>query len=262
MDKEYKYFDKIDVDYICQLPYGFPDTDKECSRIKQAYEDKYKDCDLDNIYKIPFQKPILSEIYVHMCRILPFKDLIYMYKWKVQKYDHGIGITTSEQIKQFFDELSMILNGGLVVNIDDFNAYVNKTFPYNPAYSSNLNERLALQTSLSQEQLKELFNELVEKRYIEASENTFLACFGYKEGEANDEKIIWLKTAVEFEILLKNIVTKENNPKNSIQGLPRNKIEKWFVDKKNKVIKAQKKITNEENSYPIFLIIQKIIHPI
>ena len=159
-----------------------------------------------------------------------------------------------------------------LLGIDDDELYVNFTtyiqdFGYkgmldkdknDSNQSTNPNERLALQTSLSQEQLKELFNKLVEKRYIEASENTFLACFGHYAGESYNQTIKWLKKLVEFEILLKNIVTKENNPKNSIPGLPRNKIEKWFVDKKNKVIKAQKKITNDESSYQIYSLLQEL----
>lgn len=257
MDKEYRYFDKIDIDYI-KVKNGDCNNLEEYNRIDCAKNDKYKDCDLDYIYVIPFQSHILEEIYIHMCTILPFKDPIYMYKWKVQEYNHGIGITTNEQIKQFFREISMILDRDEVHILDGFNTYVNSLLSNNPTYLSNPNERLALQTSLSQEQLKELFNKLVEKRYIEASENTFLACFGHYAGESYNQTIKWLKKLVEFEILLKNIVTKENNSNNSIPGLPRNKIEKWFVDKKNKVIKAQKKITNDESSYQIYSLLQEL----
>ena len=261
MDKEYKYFDKIDIDYI-KLKNGDCNNLEEYNRIDCAKKDKYKDCDLDNIYKIPFQSHILEEIYIRMCNILPFKDLIYMYKWKVQEYNHGKGITTNEQIKQFFREISMILDGGEVYILDGFNTYVNSLLSNNPTYLSNPNERLALQTSLSQVQLQELYNKLVEKKYIEASENTFLACFGHYAGGAGNEVIKWKKTAVEYEILLKNIVTKENNPKNFTLGLPRQKIEKWFVDKNKYVIKPQKKITNDEKGYPIYLLIQEFIDPI
>ena len=86
-----------------------------------------------------------------------------MYKWKVQEYNHGIGITTNEQIKQFFREISMILDRDDVYILDGFNTYVNSLLSNNPTYLSNPNERLALQTSLSQEQLQELYNKLVEK---------------------------------------------------------------------------------------------------
>lgn len=276
MDKEYKYFDKIDVNYIRLQRNGFTNHE-EYNTIIKPKNDKYKDCNLDNIDNASVKyKGIYDTIYHRMTRNIEFYDNLIWHKFFNEEYNGVKGVRTANEICLFYKELMHLLG------IDDNELYVNFTTyiqdfgskgmldkdnndsnqSTNPAYSSNPNERLALQTSLSQEQLKELFNELIEKGYIEASENIFLSCFGYKEGEANDEKIIWLKTAVEFEILLKNIVTKENNPKNSTPGLPRNKIEKWFVDKKNKVIKAQKKITNDEKGYPIYLLIQEFIDPI
>ena len=253
MEMEYKYFDKIDIDYI-KVRNCFNNLD-EFNRMNSAKKDKYKDCDLDNIYVIPFQSHILEEIYIHMCTILPFKDPIYMYKWKVQEYNHGIGITTNEQIKQFFREISMILDRDEVHILDGFNTYVNSLLSNNPTYSSNPNERLALQTSLSQEQLKELFNKLVEKRYIEASENTFLACFGYRD--EIEDKIIWKSTYVQFEIFISEIVQKEENSLNDTLCFPRKKINLWFLDKKSKEINVAKKINNRFDTYPIY----KIIHP-
>lgn len=274
VDVEYKYFDKIDVNYIRKHQQEFINKEEYYTFIKPKV-DKYKDSGLNDIDKGHVNyKGIYDTIYHKIGVDLKIYDNLIWHKFFNEEYNGVKGVRTANEICLFYKELMHLLG------IDDDELYVNFTTyiqdfrckgmldkdnndsnqSTNPAYSSNPNERLALQTSLSQEQLKELFNELIEKGYIEASENIFLSCFGYKEGEANDEKIIWLKTAVEFEILLKNIVTKENNPKNSSLGLPRNKIEKWFVDKKNKVIKAQKKITNDESSYQIYSLLQEIIH--
>ena len=276
MDKEYKYFDKIDVDYIHLQQNDFINQEEYKTIIKPK-NDKYKDCDLDYIDKASVTYiGIYDTIYHRITRDIEFYDSLIWHKFFNEQHNGVKGVRTAYEICLFYKELIDLLD------IDDIDKYVEFTdyvqrLEYegrlsidkydsnqstNPAYSSNPNERLALQTSLSQEQLKELFNKLVEKRYIEASENTFLACFGYYAGETNNQIIKWLKTAVEFEILLKNIVTKENNPKNSTLGLPRKKIKKWFVDKNNIVIKPQKKIANDNKSYPIYLLIQEFINPI
>lgn len=274
VDVEYKYFDKIDVDYIRLQRNGFTNHE-EYNTIIKPKNDKYKDCNLDNIDKGPVNyKGIYDTIYHKIGVDLKIYDNLIWHKFFNEEYNGVKGVRTANEICLFYKELMHLLG------IDDNELYVNFTtyiqdFGFkgmldkdnndsnqstNPAYSSNPNERLALQTSLSQEQLKELFNELIEKGYIEASENIFLSCFGYKEGESYNQTIKWLKKLVEFEILLKNIVTKENNPNNSTPGLPRKKIKKWFVDKNNKVIKAQKKITNDESSYQIYSLLQEIIH--
>lgn len=272
VDVEYKYFDKIDVDYIRLQRNGFTNHE-EYNTIIKPKNDKYKDCNLDNIDNASVKyKGIYDTIYHKIGVDLKIYDNLIWHKFFNEEYNGVKGVRTANEICLFYKELMHLLG------IDDDELYVNFTtyiqdFGYkgmldkdnndsnqstNPTYLSNPNERLALQTSLSQEQLKELFNKLVEKRYIEASENTFLACFGHYAGESYNQTIKWLKKLVEFEILLKNIVTKENNSNNSIPGLPRNKIEKWFVDKKNKVIKAQKKITNDESSYQIYSLLQEL----
>lgn len=276
VDVEYKYFDKIDVNYIRKHQQEFINKEEYYTFIKPKV-DKYKDSGLNDIDKGPVNyKGIYDTIYHKIGVDLKIYDNLIWHKFFNEEYNGVKGVRTANEICLFYKELMHLLG------IDDDKLYVNFTTyiqdfgskgmldkdnndsnqSTNPAYSSNPNERLALQTSLSQEQLKELFNELIEKGYIEASENIFLSCFGYKEGESYNQTIKWLKKLVEFEILLKNIVTKENNPKNSTLGLPRNKIEKWFVDKKNKVIKAQKNITNDEKGYPIYLLIQEFIDPI
>lgn len=278
MDKEYRYFDKIDVDYICLQKNGDCNNLEEYNTIIKPKNDKYKDCDLDKIDKASVTyKGIYDTIYHRITRDIEFYDSLIWHKFFKEEYNGVKGVRTADEICLFYKELMDLLGIDDIVKYVDFTDYVQRleyegrlsinkydsNQSTNPAaYSSNPNERLALQTSLSHEQLKELFNKLVEKRYIEASESTFLACFGYYAGETNNQTIKWLKTAVEFEILLKNIVTKENNIKNSTQGLPRKKIEKWFVDRNNKVINPQKKITNDEKGYPIYLLIQEFINPI
>lgn len=135
MDKEYRYFDKIDVDYICQLPYGFPDTDEECSRIKQAYEDKYKDSDLDNIHTKIFKPKVLEDIYYKMVLdYLPFKDKILMYKWFLEEHEGVKGVRTIDQIKDFFKEIIIIMDIDEVNLKLKFDAYVTETLSKVPNY--------------------------------------------------------------------------------------------------------------------------------
>ncbi len=122
---------------------------------------------------------------------------------------------------------------------------------------SNAKEsRETLKTEFSEEELIRIFNELVDIHFISDDLELFLACFGF--GEDNEENITWKSSQVEFEIFVGEIVQEEENLKNNIMGLPRTKINSWFVDKKNKPIKPtpKSKIRCGIESYKTY----KIIH--
>ena len=123
---------------------------------------------------------------------------------------------------------------------------------------NNSKMREPLKTNFSEEELKRIFNELVEQKYISCDEDLFLSCFGYKKEEKED-KIVWMKIKTEFEIFISEIVQKEKNPVNKEMCLPRKKINCWFVDGRKKPIKPtpKSKISCGIESYQTY----KIIHP-
>ena len=107
---EYKYFDTIDEKYIQFISQKFPSSSKESEEIINAKIEKYKykDIDLGSLYKIHSEPAVLYDIYLKIVSRLGFKDLILLYKWHVENYDHGIGIKTPYQVKQFYKELSVV----------------------------------------------------------------------------------------------------------------------------------------------------------
>lgn len=72
---------------------------------------------------------MLYDIYLEIVRRLGFKDQILLYKWYVENYDHGIGIKTPDQVKQFYKELLCILDKDYDKDLRDFNQYVDDKFP-------------------------------------------------------------------------------------------------------------------------------------
>jgi hypothetical protein len=128
MEYKYKYFDTIDEEYIQFFSQKFISSLEDLERIKNAKKEKYKDIDLDSLHKIHFETAVLYDIYMEIVWRLGFKDQILLYKWYVENYDHGIGIKTPDQVKQFYKELSCILNKGRIEDLKDFNQYVDNEF--------------------------------------------------------------------------------------------------------------------------------------
>lgn len=125
---EYKYFDTIDEEYIKYLPQKFiSSSDKRIINAKIAKIEKYKDIDLGSLHK--HLQGVLYDIYLEIVRRLGFKDEILLYKWYVENYDHGIGIKTPDQVKQFYKELLCILDKDYDKDLRDFNQYVDDKFP-------------------------------------------------------------------------------------------------------------------------------------
>lgn len=129
MEYKYKYFNTIDEEYIQYISQKFPSYSKESEEIINAKNEKYKDIDLRSLYKIEFKPKVLDYIYMKIVRRLGFKDPILLYKWHVEKYDHGIGIKTPDQVKQFYKELSCILDKDDIEDLIDFYQYVDNMFP-------------------------------------------------------------------------------------------------------------------------------------
>ncbi len=132
MEYKYKYFDTIDEEYIKSLSQKFISSSEDLKRIKNAKDEKdkkYKDIDLDSLHKIHSETAVLYDIYMEIVWRLGFKDEIFLYKWYVENYDHGIGIKTPDQVKQFYKELSCILDKDYVEDLKDFNQYVDDKFP-------------------------------------------------------------------------------------------------------------------------------------
>ncbi|MFA5541855.1 MAG: hypothetical protein WC984_09290 [Bacteroidales bacterium] len=128
MEYKYKYFDTIDEEYIQSQKFpSFPE-DEDSERIKNAKEEKYKNIDLRSLYKIHSEPAVLDYIYMEIVSRLGFKDPILLYKWHVENYDHGIGIKTPDQVKQFYKELSCILDKDNISYLIDFNQYVDNEF--------------------------------------------------------------------------------------------------------------------------------------
>lgn len=121
---EYKYFDTIDEKYIQYISQKFPSSSEK--EIINAKNKKYKDIDLDSLHK--HLQGVLYYIYMEIVWRLGFKDQILLYKWYVENYDHGIGIKTPDQVKQFYKELSCILDKGCIEDLKDFNQHVDNEF--------------------------------------------------------------------------------------------------------------------------------------
>lgn len=115
-------------------------------------------------------------------------------------------------------------------------------------------KREPLKTNIAETELKRIYNELVEQKYISCNEDLFLSCFGYKK-EDKEDKIVWMKIKTEFEIFISEIVQKEKNIVNNKDSLPRKKINSWFIDKNFKEIEAVKKISCGVDTYKIYNII-------
>ena len=128
MEYKYKYFDTIDEEYIQFFSQKFPSSLEDLERIKNAKDKKYKDIDLDSLHKIHSETAVLYDIYMEIVWRLGLKDEILLYKWHVEKYDHGIGIKTPDQVKQFYKELSCILDKDYVEDLINFNQYVDDEF--------------------------------------------------------------------------------------------------------------------------------------
>ena len=128
MEYKYKYFDTIDEEYIQCYSQKPPSSLEDYKRIENAKEEKYKNIDLRSLYKIHSEPAVLDYIYLKMVTRLGFKDPILLYKWYVENYDHGIGIKTPDQVKQFYKELLCILDKDYVEDLIDFNQYVDKEF--------------------------------------------------------------------------------------------------------------------------------------
>ena len=124
MEYKYKYFDTIDEKYIQFISQKFPSSSEK--GIINAKKEKYKDIDLDSLHK--HLKGVLYDIYMEIVWRLGFKDQILLYKWYEENYDHGIGIKTPDQVKQFYKELSCILDKDYVENLINFNQYVDNMF--------------------------------------------------------------------------------------------------------------------------------------
>lgn len=125
----YKYFDTIDEEYIQFFSQKFISSSEDLERIKNAKDKKYKDIDLGSLIDIEFKPAVLYDIYLKIVSRLGFKNPIFLYKWHVENYDHGIGIKTPDQVKQFYKELSCILDKDYVEDLIDFNQYVDNKFP-------------------------------------------------------------------------------------------------------------------------------------
>ena len=135
MDMEYKYFDKIDVDYIRLQRNGDCNNLEKYNRINCAKEDKYKDCDLDNISTKIFKPKVLEDIYYKMVQdYLSFKDKILMYKWFLEEHEGVKGVRTIDQIKDFFKEIIIIMDIDEVNLKLRFDAYVTETLSKVPNY--------------------------------------------------------------------------------------------------------------------------------
>ncbi|MBP1644926.1 MAG: hypothetical protein H6Q16_501 [Bacteroidetes bacterium] len=127
-----KYFDTIDEEYLRLILKEYPSIEEkeETARILKAKNKKYKDCDLDNLYK-ELPNNVLYDIYVYMINILEFKDKILMYKLYKQQYEDGIGINKSQDFKQFFRELSIIIDKDDIKKLNDFNLFVDSKLSNN-----------------------------------------------------------------------------------------------------------------------------------
>lgn len=136
MEYKYKYFNTIDEEYIQYISQKFPSSSEK--EIINAKIEKYKDIDLGSLYKIHFEPAVLYDIYLKIVRRLGFKDPILLHKWHLENYDHGIGIKTRDQVKQFYKELSCILGKDDVEVLDDFNQYVDDKFPKEKNNTDNI----------------------------------------------------------------------------------------------------------------------------
>lgn len=150
--------------------------------------------------------------------------------------------------------------------ISDINAILDKPKKKNVIVEEESNtdiennakkSRETLKPKLSKDELTQVFNKLVEKKFISDDLELFLACFGF--GEDNEKNITWKSSQVEFEIFVRELVQEEKNPVNKEMCLPRKKINCWFVDVRNKPIKPtpKNKISCGNESYQTY----KIIHP-
>ncbi len=209
---EYKYFDTIDEEYIQFFSQKFPSSLEDLERIKNAKIEKYKDIDLGSLYKIHFEPAVLYDIYMKIVRQLGFKDPILLYKWNVENYDHGIGIKTPDQVKQFYKELSCILDKDYVEDLDDFNQYVDNVFP---KVINNTNEPTKTQEVVSDDRINsETNNKQVNKQKKEPPkvEIDVEACVGSYD-EKQTEKLYGECNNVVFKYCkIEDFVNSLNNP--------------------------------------------------
>lgn len=142
------------------------------------------------------------------------------------------------------------------INIADILKKCNNSKFYEEYYdigeSETLNEnskvREPVKTSFDEKLIVEIFNSLVPK-YAQCEIDTLLALFG--KVPDNGDIIIWKGSKVELEVFLQLTIIEEQSSRNRM-GLPRKKIEKWFSDKNGTIIKAQKKMSCNVESYDIY----------
>lgn len=121
VDVEYKYFDKIDVNYIRLQRNGFTNHE-EYNTIIKPKNDKYKDCNLDNIDNASVKyKGIYDTIYHRMTRNIEFYDNLIWHKFFNEQHNGVKGVRTADEICLFYKELIDFLE------IDDIDKYVDFT---------------------------------------------------------------------------------------------------------------------------------------
>lgn len=126
MDKEYRYFDKIDIDYI-KLKNGDCNNLEEYNRIDCAKNDKYKDCDLDYIDKASVTyKGIYDTIYHRITRDIEFYDNLIWHKFFNEEYNGVKGVRTADEICRFYKELIDLLEKDDIDKYVDFTDYVQR----------------------------------------------------------------------------------------------------------------------------------------
>lgn len=121
IDVEYKYFDKIDVNYIRKHQQEFINKEEYYTFIKPKV-DKYKDSGLNDIDKGPVNyKGIYDTIYHKIGVDLKIYDNLIWHKFFNEEYNGVKGVRTANEICLFYKELMHLLG------IDDDELYVNFT---------------------------------------------------------------------------------------------------------------------------------------
>lgn len=121
IDVEYKYFDKIDVNYIRKHQQEFINKEEYYTFIKPKV-DKYKDSGLNDIDKGPVNyKGIYDTIYHKIGVDLKIYDNLIWHKFFNEQHNGVKGVRTADEICLFYKELIDFLE------IDDIDKYVEFT---------------------------------------------------------------------------------------------------------------------------------------
>lgn len=121
VDVEYKYFDKIDVNYIRKHQQEFINKEEYYTFIKPKV-DKYKDSGLNDIDKGPVNyKGIYDTIYHKIGVDSKIYDNLIWHKFFNEEYNGVKGVRTADEICLFYKELMDLLG------IDDIDKYVEFT---------------------------------------------------------------------------------------------------------------------------------------